>query len=235
MTNLIEKNGKFYQECEVVMLENKNSKFPLNNLLLLHGKLSSALAGGEYRRKISYGAKAMELYFLSNEQIKEGDYMYNTFSGNIFQWVKGYGKRLRGSEYENVILDLSTCKKIVASTDSSLKIESSIGNQGTVSFNPLPRPSNSFIQKYVEEYNKGNKIEKCLIEMEEYNWMPLDDEFADIFYRPKVAPDNTITIKKKEEKTYKRDELIGYIRLAMQSKGYTPEYEVLEFIKENNL
>ena len=43
--------------------------------------------------------------------------------------------------------------KIIASTDSSLN---------------LPKPSDSFLQVYIDTYNKGEKIEECLVEYEEY-------------------------------------------------------------------
>lgn len=113
------------------------------------------------------------LYFLSDEEIKEGDWVLETLNKVIFQ-VKG-----KSNDYKN-----STFKKIIATTDRELR------NGGQVC--KLPQPSQSFLEKYVEEYNKGNQIKKVMVKYEnQYH----DGE--QWFYKVKVNPkDNTITIRK---------------------------------------
>ena len=69
------------------------------------------------------------LYIIDDSEIKEGDWIYNFETEEIIQCI---GK---GS--------LRNWKKILASTDKSLN---------------LPSPSEQFIQKYIESYNKGNVI-----------------------------------------------------------------------------
>lgn len=58
-------------------------------------------------------------------------------------------------------------KKIIATTDSSLtlKVEAKSGHSDQF---PLPRPSQGFLDKYIEAYNTGNKIKEVLVEYEGY-------------------------------------------------------------------
>ena len=81
----------------------------------------------------------------------------------------------------------------------------------------LPQPSQQFIQKYIEEYNKGNVITDVLVEYElvsneEYflNTINPDDDVPYFDERLKInSKDNTITIKKVKD-SYSREEVIGF-------------------------
>ena len=67
----------------------------------------------------------------------------------------------------------------------------------------LPQPSQQFIQKYIEEYNKGNVITDVLVE---YDYL-LDDRAVLPYWNLKVnTKDNTITIKKVKD-SWNRDEV----------------------------
>lgn len=105
------------------------------------------------------------LYFLSDEEIKEGDYVLVD---------KLVGKVVKSFENTLCEVDLgwsttqtkNNCKKIVATTDSSLVIgtvsrfvfdENSRQRINTKIY--LPQPSPDFIKVFIEEYNKGNVIE----------------------------------------------------------------------------
>lgn len=102
-------------------------------------------------------------------------------------------------------------RKIIATTNTSLKqpIPESLSDY-PFSYTPksLLQPPSEFIQKYVEEYNRGNIITKVLVE---YNIIPFsvsspnrDRGEGDVKIN---TEDNTITIK--EIKTqWDRDELI---------------------------
>lgn len=93
------------------------------------------------------------LYFLSDEKIKEGDWCLYQHNETIVlkkNNVDKYGH----IQYNNIGYDLQYCKKVIATTDESLLIESwyesiDLGMQPT--YKNLPQPSQSFIQKYVDE------------------------------------------------------------------------------------
>lgn len=72
-------------------------------------------------------------------------------------------------------------KKIIATTDTSLG---------------LPQPSQQFIEKYIEEYNKGNQIEEIFIEYIQELSIDLDGQLIEEAYL-KVNFDNTISIRSK--------------------------------------
>jgi len=78
------------------------------------------------------------LYITSNEKIKEDDWHINAL-GEIAQFIKGTTIR---SDYP----------KIIASTDKALN---------------LPTIPKSYIEYFIEEWNKSNKIEEIELEMEE--------------------------------------------------------------------
>ena len=87
-----------------------------------------------------------------------------------------------------------SCRKVIATTDKTLS---------QTSRTEIPQPSQQFIQKYIEEYNKGNVITDVLVE---YDYL-LDDRAVLPYWNLKVnTKDNTITIKKLKE-TYNKEEL----------------------------
>ena len=115
------------------------------------------------------------LYIISDDEIKEGDYY---IIDDIPELLKNNGLKFI-DDY---------CKKVIATTDTSLG---------------LPQPSKQFIEKYIEEYNKGNIITDVLVE---YEYL-LDDRAVLPYWNLKVnTKDNTITIKKLKE-TYNKEEL----------------------------
>lgn len=118
------------------------------------------------------------LYIISDDEIKEGDWII--WNNKIVQAID--------TAYH-------TAKKIIATTDTSLKIlderkSIDIPNVGGgLYFIKLPQPSQQFIEKYIESYNKGEVITDVLVEYVKYTW--------EWDYKLKVTPkDNTITIKK---------------------------------------
>lgn len=183
------------------------------------------------------------LYFLSNEEIKEGDWvlcMFNevteivkvtTIVNNAFDSQKGFGY---GLEY---------CKKIIATTDKSLFTETkSIGyteDRARVFYGKeyLPQPSTSFIEKFVEEYNKENQITEVLVEYHE------DIYFQDELQargKLKINPkDNTITIRKAKD-SWNREEVVlfaeKYARMVQEKEIQLNGYKAIhnhKWIEEN--
>ena len=84
----------------------------------------------------------------------------------------------------------SQCTKITASTDPTLK---------------LPQIPIEFINKYISEYNKGNKIEEVLVG---YDELRVEQQDSDIWLLKKKLKikDNTITIKEVKD-SWNKDEI----------------------------
>ena len=119
------------------------------------------------------------LCILSDEEIKEGDWFYDLDTKYI---------KIKQS-WENSHLEFNG-KKIIATTDRSLKIE--IFGLGETAMCSLPQPSQSFIEKFVEEYNKGNVITEVMVEYESIGAYANPKYDSD--YQLKINSDNTINI-----------------------------------------
>lgn len=165
-----------------------------------------------------------QLFITSDEEIKEGDWYYWSVTNTIQKAIKDSLDRLPKIE--------DGSKKIIATTDSSLKVSRENSHPNSVwklDGALLPQPSQSFIEKYVEEYNKGNIITDVLVEYEvdkydirnQYQDSPSGKYWEDEpipkspnnlytnakYFIPKINPkDNTITIKKVKD-SWSRDEL----------------------------
>ncbi len=123
------------------------------------------------------------LYFLSDEEIKEGDWFIR--NNEIHQCHKIYSKDVEfktsiDSVYcgKNTFWDKEYCKKIIATTNNKISInlglerwKSPLGEHADQIYTrlyPFPQPSQSFLEVFVKEYNKGNVISSVLVEYEEY-------------------------------------------------------------------
>lgn len=163
-----------FKKCKVVMLPtNKKAE----NCLVERFNRLSYQKGYFTKEYLDYNqAKSYHLYFLSDEAIKGGDWMYNhDIEPSILQCI-GKGS-LRG------------WRKIIATTDKSLvpfveKTPVSENKEFNQKFRKnadslyelqktlaaklgLAQPSQSFMEKFVEEYNKGNVITEVLVEYKE--------------------------------------------------------------------
>jgi hypothetical protein len=169
------------------------------------------------------------LYITSDDKIEVGDWCLFFWDGNKEENGHTLNKNLR---------------KIIATTDSELK---------------LPQIPQSFIEEYcrkggIDEVDVECEVTPSLKTGDNYNiggevrevtdvWLGTNDAWyvstpnnhawsCPIELKPKLTSDNTINIHPIKD-TYTREETENLIRRAMQSKGYTPEFEVIEFIKEN--
>lgn len=138
------------------------------------------------------------LYFLSDEEIKLGDYYFD---------FRNDGNRVEHftTKEDVVLVGICGSKKIIATTDTTLN---------------LPQPSQQFIQKYIEEYNKGNVITDVLVEYKfnDFNFMATLCTTKEKEYILKINPkDNTITIRKIKD-SYTREEALSLAQRAF-SKG----------------
>jgi hypothetical protein len=177
------------------------------------------------------------LYIISDDEIKEGDWIITNIHNKIEQVLnnqtslKFYQKR---------------AKKIIATTDTSLYIhqKETVSSPERVFY--LPQPSQQFIQKYIEEYNKGNVITDILVEYEiKFDGKEYVDELDAYGYDKfksilKVNPkDNTITIKKVKD-SYTQEEVDRLLdeqaskttaEMLEKFKGYKSRDEVIEHLK----
>jgi hypothetical protein len=129
--------------------------------------------------------KGFHLYFLSDDEIKEEDWRYNTHTKSLIFPNTNINSGL--SEYD---------KKIIATTDESLN-KVNITSKGTFGYQKifcsrgLPRPSNEFLEKFCEL----GGADKALVEYEntnkDFKWVG-DKNLAIPDYGLKLSPDNTI-------------------------------------------
>ena len=156
------------------------------------------------------------LYIISDDEIKEGDWIMIKDDNYIFKSKSDYS-----TEWKD------RCK-IIATTDASLG---------------LPQPSQQFIEKYIEEYNKGNVITDVLVEELRSSDGYYDEQ--DIWHWKtlglKINPkDNTITIKEVKD-NYTREEVDRMLdeqasrttaEMLEKFKDYKSREEVIELITD---
>lgn len=141
------------KKAKVVMLPtNQQTKYLMvySDVEKTKGKLIlSGLKNDEYK-------EYQHLYIISDEKPDNGDYY---IIDGISEVLKNNGLKF---------ID-DNCKKIIATTDTSLYIH----QKETISLPErvfyLPQPSQQFIQKYIEEYNRGNIITDVLVEYENFD------------------------------------------------------------------
>ena len=204
-----------FKKAKVVMLSHNN----IDTLLTLYKTESGKPLHLSTNLDILSHHTNQHLYIISDDEIKEDD------------WYIDDCNQIRCSvtsdkEYWSVRKDY---KKIIATTDTLLyNLPEKPNFNSYMSFslgNPLPQPSQQFIQKFIEEYNKGNVITDVLVEYEDIIYNPEKDreyqsndriniEDCDKQSRLKINPkDNTITIKKVKD-SWNREEVIKLLRDA---------------------
>ena len=192
-----------FKKVKVVMLPTKDEK---SRLWKQFNELVYFAAGWVTKYNVP-----QHLYFLSDEEIKEGDW-YIAFGNSGISLLQCYKVKdgfLVATDTEKYSFDTYKCKKIIATTDPSLVIsEFSHYSQDLMKVavyknRSLPRPSDSFIKKYCEL----GGIDEVLVEYEEvkseYNYPG--------WFRLKEAPDNTITIKPIKN-SWNKEEVINKIK-----------------------
>lgn len=173
-----------------------------NVAMLPTNEKASLIYSNSLLNKLSYGELSpincthYHLYFTSDDKIEKGD-CYISDTNEV--------KRA-----DNITHKSCKCKKIIATTDTSIEIKSEQAGDNAW-YNPYPKPSDSFISKYIEEYNKGNIITDVMVEYElkHTGWTEDQSEYTyDEFL--KINPkDNTITIKRIKD-SWSREE-VGFL------------------------
>lgn len=191
---------------------------------LVNGENQRLFFGKKVQDAVNCAETNFHLYFLSDEEIKEGDWMFHMLDEKPAQWN---GEEINPSVYGY--------KKIVATTDKLMLDEQSTFIYGYKA--PLPQPSQSFIEYFVEEYNKGNVITEVEVEYEneDMDFDPAEPNDINWVKKLKINPDNTINTKLKKE-SWSREEVIGLIKKF--TKDTTVSYDIWQeefdkWIKEN--
>lgn len=179
-----------FKKCKVVLLSTNQKTAPIG--IDLRGKLYNS----------TINLKSYHLYITSDEEINKGDWIYHPVYKTIYQWIKN----------ADIKFDRIDAKKIIATTDNSLTNKEYTGvideSNGVKEHwnNQLPSPSQSFIDKYISNYNKGNIITDVMVGYEvatSYNW---NEGLRNKEYL-KVSKDNTITIKRIKD-SWNREEVV---------------------------
>lgn len=211
MKKLKEINGKHYQECSVVMLPTKEK----SQLCIVKIQNKPVLVNNN-------GHDAQHLYITFNEEIKSGDWFLADIRNSRLEnnglpiWELKQCTRIDNEwiyTKDGVGYNPEWSKKVIASTDSSLKIESELDayyKNGIGGAKSLAQPSKQFIQNYIEEYNHKNRIEKVLVEYEKYpDGFDLENG-TQYSYGLRINSHNCITIKPIKN-SYTREEVIGLL------------------------
>lgn len=201
----------------VVMLSTEKSKLCLN-------KQINHLVWSNTDYNLGDTFPNQHLYIISDDEIKEGDWIYWSGIGDqpkIAQ-AKGNCDFYNKSEYYH---------KIVAATDQSLIVSS----EATTSPNPiklLPQIPISFIKAYIKAYNEGKPITEVDLEMTQIlpSNLPEDTKGRTISFKMmkqiKTRLDNTVIVH--QSKMYSRDEvknLIIKVHTDLASHSNTLFYE----------
>jgi small nuclear ribonucleoprotein (snRNP)-like protein len=188
---IIKLNNKYYIEGNVIMLPTNNkSKLFIGEISGLLQDLAIADSDDSTLNQ--------ELYITIDENINKGDWFI--CSDIIKKCVER--KKYANDWYLTDQLGnedcVKFCKKIIVSTkdlSDNFKL------------------SASFIKEYAERWNKGNKNNNVLIEVE-YT-MSADSFDNNVYYNGiLINTDNTINIIFKEEKKYNKDEVIKLCKIA---------------------
>lgn len=225
---IIQIDGKFYKQCEVVMFPTERN-IPCKNSIIksnITNKLNIFDPYGIGFLNKDKNQVMQHLYILSSEEIKEGDWYISAMKSIISQH-NGTEKLPDG------------WKKIIATTDKSLKVPIDKAYMNFGETESLPHTSDSFIEKYVEEYNKENIITEVMVEydyrvksgtIDEHKKGLAGYEYFELKVNPK---DNTITIRKTKD-SWNREEVIELMAKAFYTdcrvwKNKYQDWEEVDF------
>ncbi len=156
----------------------------------------------------------VNLYFISDDEIKVGDWCINNNLDTLYQ-IQSSG-------------DTSDWNKVIATTDESLW--SNTGFDSKI----LPQPSKSFIEKYIDLFNKNLPITEALVEYEAMNITIIDRNHNG--FELKVNPkDNTITIKPIKN-SWTREEVLVLLEKYQEDLGDSCpgiDHEINKWLEQN--
>lgn len=246
MNKLKEINGKFYQECEVVMLA--TDKQSQRGLVICKDEeeILHLYRADKFENK---DLIVQNIYFLSNEEIKDERILYCNLEKQIIDYRGQLAspKSILGHSY------MRYCKKIIATTDLLLNINNYSDVDRLIDFEyNLPQPSQSFIQAFIRAYNEGKIITKVLVEMDNskqiycnvcndilvYNnrqWKcirckSVTNNVSE--FKLKVTSSNEITIKKIKD-SWTREEVVALCKSAYKTGTKVNDIDYFEWENRN--
>ena len=209
------------KKYKIIKLPTKTSRFwysdITNNFIIYESSIE--------QRKKNKSINPQHFYILSDEKVKKGDnVLYNDKKNGSCIYnvksLKGYSENDKSSVYLDKIgyIPETFIKKVIASTDCSLN---------------LHLIHQSYINYYIEEYNKGNVIEE--VEME---FVIVDFDNNKVEHKIQMI-NNTISIKPIKD-SWSREEVITLLNKYEKDTnyygrdGYYSDIDIpSEFIKEN--
>ena len=248
-----------FKRCKVVQLST-NQKAPIFLWYLDGIENGLASLGLTLGREMYPSYKPQHLYILSDDRVKKNDQFLRT---TLFTGVPIDGVPTKANEFVEASQTYfgDHTMKIIASTDPFLNLSEPklfdhnvwwTGRDSIMYFpclsdahtywrkHKMPSPSESFLERYVTEYNKGNSyiIKEAMVEYEEIS--NGGKGAFDYYQKLKVnSKDNTITIKKIKD-CWNRDEVQVVIKnfiLFMKEKHPELKYPLsgVGIWIENNL
>lgn len=183
MKKIIKQNGKYYNRCKVHLLETKEEAKIYSRHTSNVCEYLEILDKPQIANTINSECKGYHIYITSEEEIEEGDLCILGYPGESKCLVNADISKIGDNliinrPYDNYKFHISFGKKIIATTDTSLKFKCECCNNGIIEneqcrtcvggyIDAFPQPSKQFIEKYIEEYNKGIEIEEVLVEYDE--------------------------------------------------------------------
>jgi len=220
-------------------------QFKRAKCILLNTKEKSIIGQEKITKELRFNSPRQNLdfknlYIISDDEIKEGDWILSD-SNVLTQSSNGFDAHDR-------------FKKIIVTTDTSLKFRCKCCN-GTsiIEEEPcrtctsgytgnLPQPSQQFIEKYIEQYNKGNIITNVLVEYNIYDDQcdgfscgicNCDSTTEKLINELKInQKDNTITIKKLKD-SWDREEVIELLTKLNHTLGIGSNRTFEEWLEQN--
>lgn len=198
-----------FKRAKVIMLPTNKKSNIYSNLLI---KSITSI----YKHNRNDDFINQHLYIISDDEIKENDWCLET-NKNSTQYNTIF--KCHNDENKGYINSIEACnnysatKKIISTTDTSLIISGNVDVQPMIQSRMLPQPSQQFIEKYIEEYNKGEVITDVLVEYELTGNLNSIINSDSIVYNNILkinSKDNTITIKKVKD-NWNREEVVNLI------------------------
>lgn len=190
----------------------------INNIHLMNSGSAATNSQAKYR--------FMQLYIISDEEIKKGDYFIS------LNWDESYHDVILNDAVEDFkdFADegwTNNCKKVIATSDIALG---------------LPTLSSYFIETYLQSFNKGEEIKFVNVEYTpDTSEKPLFDGGWQFLHPLKLKTDekNVISVRPVKD-SWNKEELLGVIReyggfIAQKYNHTQPILAPLDNWAENNL
>lgn len=186
--NLIEVDRKFYMKSKVIMLATKKAPNGLDRIWYNEFQKDNKVIYGVVKPTGNYNPQ--HLYLLFHKPISN----LNEINSNIPLMFISNNGLIKNITYSNRrIKTLGEYYEIIATTDKFFTTEwlyTCFSGEEIYKF--FPRPSNDFLRKFCEL----DGIDEVLIQYEGVNYdLFMGQKYIHEYYKPKLSPDNTITIK----------------------------------------